>query len=151
MKSLVLLCLQAGLAAALLVPGRGVHFAVPAPLDLLGSIAGILGVAIALLACFQLGPELTPNPDPKPGGQVHATGLFRFVRHPIYSGLLFASLGAALRSGNYFSIATAVCIAVFFRVKAGYEERALLGLHPEYLDYHGRTPRFVPALPRPGS
>ena len=151
MKSFVLLSLQAGLAAALLMPDRGAHFSVPATLDLLGAALGILGVALAILASLQLGRELTPSPDPKPGGQVHATGSFRLVRHPIYSGLLLATLGGALRSGNFFSIGVAVCIAAFFRVKAGYEERALLELHPEYLDYHLRTPRFVPALRRPGS
>ena len=78
---------------------------------------------------------------------VHS-GLYRFMRHPSYTGLLIAFLGLGVFFRNWLSIfglLVPITLAVMNRVR--HEERALLrALGPEYADYCARTKRFIPWL-----
>ena len=143
-KGALVLTVQAALFLALLAPAREAHFAVPLALEIAGGLLVVTGMAIVAFSALELGAELTPSPDPKPGGRVHAAGLYRFVRHPIYSGILLAVSGIVLRSGNAWTVLWSVVLYAFFEVKARYEERALARMHPGYSAYVARTPRFVP-------
>jgi protein-S-isoprenylcysteine O-methyltransferase Ste14 len=53
----------------------------------------ILGTIIALMAAINLGKNLTPLPRPKENAELIQGGLYRFVRHPIYFGVIMLSVG----------------------------------------------------------
>ena len=75
-------------------------------------------------------------------------GLYRFMRHPSYTGLLVAFLGLGVSLANWLSIiALLVPIAAAVLKRVAIEEGALLhSLGPAYAAYCARTKRFIPGL-----
>jgi len=51
------------------------------------------GVLLGVIAGARLGGSLTPSPIPRESGELTTSGVYRFVRHPIYSALLLVGLG----------------------------------------------------------
>ncbi|MCB1248080.1 MAG: hypothetical protein KDB36_01655, partial [Acidimicrobiales bacterium] len=76
-------------------------------------------------------------------------GLFRLVRHPIYTGVMALALGTALRLANPWAMLAALALVAWFMAKARWEERHLAARYPDYAAYAATTPRFVPFLPPP--
>ncbi len=119
----------------------------PIWLRLIGMATVIGGVALVAVAALRLGPALTPTPVPTEAGSLTTGGLYRYVRHPIYSGVLAAVIGVTVRSGSLLVLAVGVVTIAFFHVKARWEEDRLTEHYPDYPAYAAVTPRF---LPRPG-
>jgi len=70
--------------------------------------------------------------------------LYRFVRHPLYVGLLFAfwSTPTMTLTHLFFAIATTGYILIAIQL----EEQDLLAAHPEYARYRKSVPMLVPFL-----
>ena len=135
------------LAALVLLPTR-TDWARPTWLTIVSGVLVVAGVGIALLAAGHLGESLTATPEPKRGASLRTGGLYRYARHPIYSGVLLAVIGLVVRSGSYLTLAVGVLTVLFFNAKAAWEERRLSATYDGYAEYAARTRRFVP---RPGS
>ena len=71
---------------------------------------------------------------------------FRWVRHPIYSGVLLTALGACLISGSWLALAFWLALCVLLDLKSRREELWLAERHPEYTEYLKQTRKFVPWL-----
>ena len=139
---------QAVLLVSLVVlPGRA-DWPTPPWLKALGLVLSLLGLVVVGLASRGLGAALTPTPVPTQRGQLTTTGLYAFVRHPIYTGVLSVVVGITLRSGSVFTLATALFVVWFFHKKAQWEEARLRAKHSGYVGYAARTPRFLPRRPR---
>lgn len=102
------------------------------------------GVALALPALLRHGRRLTPLPEPNPALGLQCTGVYRLIRHPMYTGLLLTAFGLAIGLQKPWGIAGAVALTVFFNLKAREEERRLRRRYPEYAAYQQRTGRFLP-------
>jgi protein-S-isoprenylcysteine O-methyltransferase Ste14 len=75
------------------------------------------------------------------------TGPYRWVRHPIYSGLLLAMLGTAICFGELRCMAGAALGGVGFWLKAMLEERFLIEqFGPEYIEYKKEVKALIPSL-----
>jgi protein-S-isoprenylcysteine O-methyltransferase Ste14 len=75
------------------------------------------------------------------------TGLYRYIRHPMYGSLLFLGWGMFLKAVNPFSIALIIMItvALFFTCKV--EEKEMLRKFGEaYITYRARTKMFIPFI-----
>ena len=81
------------------------------------------------------------------GDKVVAAGPYRFVRNPLYLGIIMLTFSLALLmppSGAIFSI---VCIILFELVLIAGEEPFLTKkLGQSYLQYRARVPKLIPAL-----
>jgi protein-S-isoprenylcysteine O-methyltransferase Ste14 len=108
----------------------------------------IPGVFILLLSFLGLGSSLTANPVPKDNAQLVTDGLYKFVRHPIYSGLLLLGLSLVLTAGVFPHILVWLLLAVLLNYKAKFEESLLVKRYPEYVEYATKTGRFIPRLKR---
>jgi len=106
------------------------------------------GLAIVLISIFKLGQSLTASPIPKADSQLKTDGLYKWIRHPIYTGLLAISLGVALEVGSIFKLFLFFALAVLFQYKAKWEEAFLLERYSEYRAYMTKTGRFLPRLNR---
>lgn len=106
-----------------------------------------LGVAVLVIGLINLGRSLTPLPSPVPHGELRTGGLYRLVRHPIYSGILALTVGIAVRSTSWAVVAAALALTGWFMAKARWEERRLAARYPTYSAYASHTPRFVPFWP----
>jgi protein-S-isoprenylcysteine O-methyltransferase Ste14 len=93
-----------------------------------------------------LGTAATATPVPKEGAPLRTTGLYALVRHPIYSGLLLAAFGLALRGDSVWHILIFIALVVLLSLKSRWEERMLAAVHPEYARYAATVGRFVPGI-----
>lgn len=139
---------QAVLLVALVLLPRAGHWPVPGWLEAVGYLLMAVGLVLVVVAGLRLGPSLTPTPMPTDTGRLTTTGLYRFSRHPIYSGVLSIVAGIVLRSGSIVIAAVGALTVAFFTVKARWEENRLRERYPEYDAYAARTGRFLPRLLR---
>jgi protein-S-isoprenylcysteine O-methyltransferase Ste14 len=135
------------LTAFFLAPRRQ-EWPVPGWLAAAGSAAVLAGGATLLVACLNLGRSLTPLPTPSRTATLRTGGLYGFVRHPIYSGLLTLVFGGAATSASVVKLVLAAALLVLLNRKAAWEEAMLRRRYPGYDDYARRTPRFLPRLRR---
>ncbi|HLX95691.1 MAG TPA: isoprenylcysteine carboxylmethyltransferase family protein [Verrucomicrobiae bacterium] len=73
------------------------------------------------------------------------TGPYRFVRHPIYTGLLVMALGTALNAGQLRCWLSIVVVGIGFWIKLKQEERLMLRHFPgQYPAYKKQVKALVP-------
>ena len=125
------------------LPGRH-DWPVPAALTLACSVATVAGLAVMVIGATGLGRGLTATPLPNAHAQLRTGGLYRFVRHPIYSGLILTMASLTVASGSAVRLLTLGVLVLLLTVKARWEEARLTQRFEGYADYAARTPRFVP-------
>lgn len=75
------------------------------------------------------------------------TGIFRYIRHPLYSSLLFLTWGILLKNPSVQLILVAALSTSFLYTTAIFDEKECIEFFKEkYLDYMKRTKRFIPYL-----
>jgi protein-S-isoprenylcysteine O-methyltransferase Ste14 len=75
-------------------------------------------------------------------------GIYRYVRHPMYSALFLYSIGQALVVPNWVvGPSYFVTFGILFALRIGAEERMMLETFgDEYAAYRARTKRLVPGI-----
>ena len=122
------------------------HFYVRYTVMVVGWIVAISGVLIIAWASINLGRSISPFPTPLEKATLVTNGVFRYIRHPIYTGFIIFLAGIAVATGSLTRIGITLFSALFFSVKASYEEKKLLKKYPGYSHYKERAGRFIPKL-----
>lgn len=122
------------------------HFKVVAFLQIPSLILSILGFIIVLVALFNLDKSLTAFPTPKNNSELITSGLYNYVRHPIYTGILLTVFGYSFYSASISRLTISVLLLILFYFKTNYEEHKLSQKYPEYGAYKARTGRFIPGI-----
>ena len=79
--------------------------------------------------------------------QLITTGIYGFVRHPMYLGALLFFIGVPLLTGSYFGLAAACFMILVLGVRAIGEEKMLTEKFEEYKDYKQKVRyRFFPLI-----
>jgi protein-S-isoprenylcysteine O-methyltransferase len=108
----------------------------------------LFGLTIRWVAIITLGRFFTVDVAIQHNHALVDRGLYRYVRHPSYSGLLLAFFGLGLFYINWLSflvLMVPIILAVINRIMK--EERALLAaLGSTYAAYCERTKRLFPGL-----
>jgi protein-S-isoprenylcysteine O-methyltransferase Ste14 len=112
----------------------------------IGAILVAAGGAFFLAGLFRLGSALTPQPYPKEGAALVQTGPYALVRHPLYSGGLFASFGIALMVSGWLTFGYVAALFALLDIKSRQEERWLSQKFPEYAAYRRRVRKLVPFI-----
>lgn len=131
------------LGALVLLPGAR-HWVEPTAVVNGAHAAALAGLAIVAAAALGLGSALTATPVPKAHAGLRTGGLYRFTRHPIYSGVLLFVIGTVVASGSAWKLGLGIVTVVFFNVKARWEESQLRSAYPGYAAYAEHTPRYIP-------
>ena len=145
-KDIVFVSIQLVLFVLYVIPAPSASFNLPIWLHYLALALAATGLMVVTLAIVQLNKNLTPFPTPKTSGTLIQTGLYRYVRHPIYSGIILSALGVGLYLGSTWKISIGIALWVLFYFKSRYEEILLLRQYPNYEAYRKRTSRFFPFL-----
>ena len=141
-KDILLVTIQFILLTIFYIPFFSNVFQTPLIVKYAGVIVSILGFLIILIAILQLSKNLTPFPTPKENGVLINTGLYKYVRHPIYSGIFLAAIGIALYTGSYWQLVISLMLLILFYYKSKYEESLLIEKYNEYENYKKGTRRF---------
>jgi protein-S-isoprenylcysteine O-methyltransferase Ste14 len=105
-----------------------------------------LGVGLAIWARYHLGQYWSARVSIKEGHELIRTGPYARLRHPIYSGLLLASIGTALVIDKWRCVAGILLILAAFSLKARKEESMLTQQFGDAFAEHRRHTGFL--IPR---
>ena len=108
----------------------------------------LAGFVILGLSALALGKSLTAHPIPGKNAVLVTDGLYRFVRHPIYSGVILVGIGLTISGGFFPHAIFLIALVLLLNYKASFEEALLTKTYAGYADYSKKTGRFVPRLIR---
>lgn len=74
-------------------------WSVPGPLRQAGTVLRWVGGAAIVSGAIRLGGGIAVHPVPSRAAMLRTDGPYRFVRHPIYSGVLLLAAGITATSG----------------------------------------------------
>lgn len=106
----------------------------------------LLGTMFFTVVVLNFGQMITPNPVPREKAILKTSGIYKYIRHPMYTSVLVMFLGIVLYFQAYFSLALVVGLFIFFVLKTNYEEQFLRNRFPEYPEYSTHSKRFFPFL-----
>lgn len=109
-------------------------------------ILTVTGLLIIAMSIFQLGSNITPFPTPLKNATLTTHGIYKLIRHPIYTGIIFTTLGIALYTASYPRLVVTALLYILFHYKSRYEEQMLIEKFPAYSIYKLNTGRFLPRL-----
>lgn len=140
-----LVSVQFGLLGAVIWPVAG-WWSPPGPVAIAAAAVRLLGLAISAIGAVGLGGALTPSPVPRRHAGLVSRGAYRWVRHPVYAGLLAFAFASVVAIFHPVRLAAALGLAALLTVKSRWEERLLAERVPGYSDYASSVGRFVPRL-----
>jgi protein-S-isoprenylcysteine O-methyltransferase Ste14 len=75
------------------------------------------------------------------------TGVYKYIRHPMYSSLLFLSLGAMFKNLTFITLLLEILILVFLYLTAKFEEKENVEFFGDaYTEYMKETKMFIPFI-----
>ena len=102
-----------------------------------------VGLIIMVIGLASLGRSFGIMPRAR--GLV-TSGLYRWVRHPIYLGEFLVFLGIMILTVSPVSVATYLVFVGLQMYRLVVEEQTLADAYPEYDEYRGRTSRLLPGV-----
>jgi len=116
-------------------------------IEVLGVVLAIAGIAFAIWARAYLGGNWSSSVTVKVEHQLIQSGPYRWVRHPIYTGLLIALLGTAMELREIRGLLAVPVLYVGLKIKSMIEERTMMNTFgPQYEEYSRHTGAIVPKL-----
>jgi protein-S-isoprenylcysteine O-methyltransferase Ste14 len=111
---------------------------------LIGLLVLIAGLAFSVWARVHLGRNWSGNVTVKEGHELIRSGPYRYVRHPIYTGILTGVLGTVICSGTLRAVLGLTIIAAALIVKLRVEEALMRETFPgQYQTYCEEVPALI--------
>ena len=105
----------------------------------LGLIIIIIASIIMLLAIKDLGSNLSPFPRPIANGNLITSGIYRFIRHPMYYSLILISLGVFIINLSFYYLFLTLTLTLVIKFKIILEEQYLNKKFKNYLFYKDKV------------
>ena len=117
------------------------------PAALIGALLIIDGIYIAIWALISMRRgTFRVMPEPAAKAQLTQSGPYRWLRHPMYSAVLLAALGAAISHASLEHWLIFLALIVVLLLKIHREEQYLLATYDEYADYTTSTKALIPFI-----
>lgn len=116
-------------------------------LRMFGLAIYFIGLTTAVIGRLHLGKNWVDLEDYQvlPQQSLVRQGIYRYIRHPIYTGDILLLIGLELALNSWLVLA--VAIPLLIAVKQTMTEEALLArVFPDYSAYCGQTKRFIPFI-----
>ena len=101
----------------------------------LGILIIIVASIFILIAIKDLGRNLSPFPKPKANSNLVTTGIYRFMRHPMYYSLIIISFGVFLTKLSIYHLCLTITLALLIKCKITLEEKYLKNKFKKYFLY----------------
>ena len=105
----------------------------------LAFVIDVVAITILFAAWYALRPSLRISPIPKEGAVLITSGIYSFIRHPMYVGVLLIGAGFVLTNINWISIAIWVALVATLVCKARFEDSLLVIKYPLATAYQAKT------------
>ncbi|MEA3501936.1 MAG: isoprenylcysteine carboxylmethyltransferase family protein [Actinomycetota bacterium] len=135
---------QAALIIGILLTPTGDDWPLSATATAFATALTWLGLGLVIWAVLVFGRGVTPSPMPSNKAQLRTRGPYRWIRHPMYTGVIVLMAGSALGRRNWIAAALWVVLIVFFLAKMRWEERRLVETYPGYNSYREAVPALMP-------
>jgi len=139
---------QAVLIVGILLTPIGNDWPLPPAAAAFATALTWLGIALIVWAVLVFGRGVTPSPLPSDKARLQTRGPYRWIRHPMYTGVIVLMAGSALGRRNWIAAILWILLVVFFLAKMRWEERRLVETYPGYDSYRKAVPALIPFGPR---
>ena len=113
--------------------------------QIVGMVLCAAGIALAIRARQVLGTNWSGIVTLKEGHELIRRGPYRFVRHPIYSGIILAAAGSVVALvPTLQGAACLLFLAAGLRLKSLKEEEIMGAQFPEYAQYKREVKALIP-------
>lgn len=114
----------------------------------LGLILYFMGVVMVLISRYSLGKQATGTLVIRDDHELITSGIYKYVRHPIYGSGMFGIIGFVLVTQSIIiSILTIIIYFKIFHDRVEYEEQLLLEeFGTEYEKYMKNSKKFIPLI-----
>jgi protein-S-isoprenylcysteine O-methyltransferase Ste14 len=114
----------------------------------LGFLLFLLGMALRLAGVLTLKRQWSVVVGVSDGHKLVDTGIYKFIRHPVYAAVLLELLGFGLALSNWISILVLLIPnAASLSYRIFLEEKALeRHFGNDYVEYERRTKRLIPGI-----
>ncbi len=119
----------------------------PTRLRTIGTAIYVVGLATAMIGRLQLGKNWVDLEDYRvlPEQSLVTKGLYRYIRHPIYTGDILLLIGLELALNSWLVLAVSIPFLIAIR-QASAEEKVLSQAFHDYDAYRKSTKRFIPFI-----
>jgi protein-S-isoprenylcysteine O-methyltransferase Ste14 len=116
-------------------------------MDVIRSLLAISGLVIAIVARRRLAGNWSGTVTFKRNHELITTGIYRYMRHPIYTGVLLMFLATALLVGTIGAVIGFFILFFTFWFKLKQEEELLIRhFTDKYLEYKRRVKSLIPYI-----
>jgi len=117
----------------------------PNQLDLLEYLLLSLAVIIGSTAVLNMKlNNLNIIPTLKNNHQLRTHGIYKFIRHPMYTSVLLTCLALVLSNPHWIAQLVMIVLLINLILKSNFEEKLLLKRFKGYAKYRQKTGRFLP-------
>ncbi len=116
-------------------------------LRIVGMIIYLVGLTTSIIGRLHLGKNWVDLEDYQvlPEQSLVTEGIYRFIRHPIYTGDILLLSGLELALNSWLVLAVPIPFLIALRQTMA-EEALLAQVFPDYSAYCKRTKRFIPFI-----
>ena len=116
-------------------------------LEAIGSLILLIGCFVNVRGRFNLGKNWSNQIKIYKDHNFISTGMYKFVRHPLYASIIWMFFGASIIYTNYAAFfANIIVFFPFMYYRAKQEEEMLLREFKEYKKYQTKVGMFFPKL-----
>ena len=101
----------------------------------LGFLLIIISTMVMLISIKDLGSNLSPFPRPIVNGNLITSGIYRFIRHPMYYSLILISFGFFITKLSFYYLCLTISLALIIKFKIILEEKYLNKKFKNYFIY----------------
>jgi protein-S-isoprenylcysteine O-methyltransferase Ste14 len=148
-QKVIILFLYVAFVALIVLPPLDFRFGwsrVPSSVSVLGNVLVVVSFYIFYLVS-KVNTYAAANVRVEEGQRVISTGMYGFVRHPMYFGALFLIVGTPLALGSWWSLLLTPLFVLVLYFRIANEETVLLRDLPGYAEYRQNVRyRLIPGL-----
>ncbi len=100
-----------------------------------GFLLIIISTIVMLISIKDLGSNLSPFPRPIVNGNLITSGIYGFIRHPMYYSLILISFGLFITKLSFYHLCLTMSLALLIKFKIILEEKYLNKKFKNYFIY----------------
>ncbi len=113
----------------------------------LGIVILLIGIGIGFIAIKEHnGLDFNIRPDIPKNSSLITTGIYSYIRHPMYFSVIFSMLGILIAFFSRNELFIYICLVSIMLIKLNYEEGLWCCYTKEYNNYKQKTKKIIPFI-----